>query len=44
MMSNICSEECFRLIDGRLIISSLAVGFALFALAYDYMFPFPQSR
>ncbi|KAA0202023.1 hypothetical protein HAZT_HAZT009605 [Hyalella azteca] len=44
MMNHICSKECFRLIDGRLIISSLAVGFSLFALAYDYLFPFPLSR
>lgn len=44
MMNNICSVECFKLIDGRLIISSLAVGFSLFALAYDYFFPFPLSR
>jgi len=44
MMSNICPVECFRLIDGRLLISSLAVCFSLLALAYDYLFPFPLSR
>uniref|UniRef100_A0A0N5A8P7 Signal peptidase complex subunit 2 n=1 Tax=Syphacia muris TaxID=451379 RepID=A0A0N5A8P7_9BILA len=32
------------LTDGRLLISSVAVGFAAFALLYDYIAPFPKSK
>ena len=37
-------EENFKLIDTRLVISTTAVAFALFALAWDYFYPFPASR
>ena len=37
-------EEDFTLIDQRLAISTIACAFSLFALAYDYIFPFPQSK
>lgn len=36
--------EDFRLVDVRLFISTVGVAFALFALAYDYIFPFPASK
>lgn len=36
--------ESHKLLDGRLIISSVAVGFSIFALAWDWLYPFPQSR
>lgn len=36
--------EDYRLIDGRLIICAIAVGTALFALVWDYLYPFPLSR
>nr|CAG4645879.1 EOG090X0FS4 [Lynceus sp. MCZ IZ 141354] len=36
--------ESFYLVDGRLAICSLAVGIAMFALLWDFLHPFPQSR
>ncbi|XP_076031381.1 signal peptidase complex subunit Spase25 [Oratosquilla oratoria] len=36
--------ESHKLMDGRILISSIAVGFSLFALFWDWYFPFPQSR
>lgn len=37
-------QENFRLMDGRLTMCGLAVSVALFALGYDYMYPFPKSK
>ncbi|CAF4787320.1 unnamed protein product [Pieris macdunnoughi] len=37
-------NESFALIDGRLFLCALAVGVALYALLWDYLYPFPQSR
>lgn len=37
-------RELNRLVDGRLGISALAVGFSLFALAWDFLYPFPASK
>merc|ERR1712240_325882 len=36
--------ENFALMDGRLIICAVAVGVAMFALLWDFFYPFPQSR
>lgn len=36
--------ESHKLLDGRLIISFIAVGFSVFALIWDWLYPFPQSR
>lgn len=37
-------REHFAIIDGRLFICALAVGVALFALLYDYIYTFPTSK
>lgn len=37
-------EENYALMDGRLILCGLAVGVALYALLWDYLYPFPQSK
>ncbi|XP_033609467.1 probable signal peptidase complex subunit 2 isoform X2 [Cryptotermes secundus] len=36
--------ENFKLMDGRLVMCGIAVGVAMFALLWDYLYPFPQSR
>jgi signal peptidase complex subunit 2 len=36
--------ETHTLVDGRLFLCTIAVGFALFALVWDYLYPFPLSR
>uniref|UniRef100_A0AC34GV41 Signal peptidase complex subunit 2 n=1 Tax=Panagrolaimus sp. ES5 TaxID=591445 RepID=A0AC34GV41_9BILA len=41
---NLPFKERFTLADGRLVLSTVAVGFALFALVYDYYNPFPKSK
>ncbi|CAG0880693.1 unnamed protein product [Darwinula stevensoni] len=37
-------KESHALMDGRLGLSGVAVCLALLALAWDYIYPFPQSR
>ena len=37
-------EEDHTLMDTRLIICALAVAVAIFALVWDYFYPFPLSR
>lgn len=37
-------KESFLLIDTKLFICALAVGVAVYALIWDYLYPFPQSK
>ncbi|XP_065312566.1 signal peptidase complex subunit 2-like [Gordionus sp. m RMFG-2023] len=37
-------EESFSIVDGRLVICTIACIVSLFALVYDYIQPFPKSR
>ena len=37
-------SEDHALMDVRLVICAVAVAFAMFALLWDYLHPFPQSR
>lgn len=36
--------ESHKLMDMRLLICTVAVGFSLFALIWDFLRPFPESR
>lgn len=36
--------ESHKLLDGRLLISTIAVCFSLLALLWDWLYPFPSSR
>lgn len=44
MTTNLNYMEDNKLMDGRLVISGIAVAVAMYALLYDYLHPFPQSR
>ncbi|MCL4126484.1 UNVERIFIED_CONTAM: hypothetical protein GTU68_062964 [Idotea baltica] len=44
LISKFKYSECHKLVDGRLAISTVAVSFSLFALLWDYLYPFPLSR
>ncbi|CAL1528611.1 unnamed protein product [Lymnaea stagnalis] len=37
-------KESHMLMNGRLFLCTIAIGFAMFALVWDYLYPFPQSR
>ncbi|KAK6170737.1 hypothetical protein SNE40_019052 [Patella caerulea] len=44
MLDKYNMKEAHSLMDGRLLICTVAVGFAMFALIWDYLNPFPASR
>jgi len=44
MTTKLPYTENFALKDGRLVISGIAVGVAMFALVWDYFYNFPLSR
>ena len=44
MTNKLPYKENFALKDGRLVICGIAVGVAMFALLWDFLYPFPLSR
>eukprot|EP00092_Neocalanus_flemingeri_P018685 GFUD01020236.1.p1 GENE.GFUD01020236.1~~GFUD01020236.1.p1 ORF type:complete len:200 (+),score=68.43 GFUD01020236.1:61-660(+) len=44
MTNKLPYTENFSLMDGRLWICGVAVGVAMFALLWDFLYPFPKSR
>ena len=44
MTNKLPYTENFNLMDGRLIICGIAVGVGMFALLWDFLYPFPMSR
>ena len=44
MTNKLPYKENFGLKDGRLVICGIAVGVAMFALLWDFLYPFPLSR
>ena len=44
MTNKLPYKENFALKDGRLVICGVAVGVAMFALLWDFLYPFPLSR
>ena len=44
MLEKFNLQESHKLMDGRLLICTIAVGFAMFALVWDFFKPFPESR
>lgn len=44
MKNDFNCEEDHSLMNGRLVISALGVGFALYAVVWDFLHPYPESR
>ncbi|GFO11517.1 signal peptidase complex subunit 2 [Plakobranchus ocellatus] len=43
-VDNLGYKESHLLMDGRLLLCTLVVAFAMFGLVWDYLYPFPESR
>merc|ERR1712080_267573 len=44
MKNKLAFPECHKLMDGRLLICSVAVAAAMFALLWDFLNPLPKSK